>query len=160
MNNNNNSTGSATGANIESSSPTPPMEEDEFGAELGSDLPSSKRTSAPPQLPRSLQVTKECQLVPYIPLLPLHPADLVSYYQTARVTQFTAAASGLESTSLMFAWGGLDLFFAPVRPNKAWDILGDNFNFPVLYSITAAVTIGVVITHNLAQRKVLHDRWK
>ncbi len=98
--------------------------------------------------------------MPYMPMVGKNPIDILSYYlQVSSVHAFASGQTSLESTSLVLGYG-LDLFFSPVRPAKAYDILGDGFNHFVLYATIAIVVVGMIFTEILKRRKVLHDRWK
>ena len=98
-------------------------------------------------------------IMPYGPLAAAMPTDILSYYVSVDVADFVASATSLESTSLVLAFG-LDLFFVPVRASRAYDILGDGFNYTVLYSTLAISLTLWAVTHRLLRNKQLRDRWK
>ncbi|CAD7924435.1 unnamed protein product [Amoebophrya sp. A25] len=111
-------------------------------------------------LPKNLQVTKDDVIFPYSPLLIVAPQDILSYYLPVRASKFASAATSLESTSLVLAYGSLDLFFAPVRPSLAYDILGESFDYFILYSTGAATFLAWAITQKMVRSRQLSDRWK
>ncbi|CAD7929280.1 unnamed protein product [Amoebophrya sp. A120] len=123
-------------------------------------LPDGTEDKARTQsLPKNLQVTKDDVMIPYMPLLVVQPTDVLSYYVPVRTTKFASSPTSLESTSFSFAYG-LDLFFAPVRPSNAYDILGEAFDFTVLYTSGGITFVAWVVTQRLVRYKTLKDRWK
>eukprot|EP00391_Amoebophrya_sp_Ameob2_P012860 CAMPEP_0178996626 /NCGR_PEP_ID=MMETSP0795-20121207/8471_1 /TAXON_ID=88552 /ORGANISM="Amoebophrya sp., Strain Ameob2" /LENGTH=1010 /DNA_ID=CAMNT_0020689033 /DNA_START=88 /DNA_END=3117 /DNA_ORIENTATION=+ len=124
-------------------------------------LPDGTEDKARTQtLPKNLQTLKDVDvLIPYMPLLVVQPTDVLSYYKPIRVEKFSASVTGLESTSLVFGYGSLDLFFSPVRPSQAYDILGEAFDFFVLYSTFGVIVFGWALTQKLVGTKGLRDRW-
>lgn len=97
--------------------------------------------------------------LPYHPLIMIGPMDYISYYQELKTDAFKSSSTSLESTSLVFAYG-LDLFFAPQRPALSYDILGEDFNYFVLVTSSAAVFVGYIFTHFMVRNLALEDRWK
>jgi len=136
----------------------------------GSEVKHSKKGEARPDKkqdrlymklpPKNFQTTKdEYSVPPYHPLILVQPPDVISYFQELKTEKFKAAATGLESTSLVFAYG-LDLFFMPIRPAGDYDILGEEFNFFVLATTMLAVFAGVGVSHYIVRNRALEDRWK
>jgi len=112
------------------------------------------------KLPKNLQVLKDMDaILPYSPMLMVMPHDILSYYLPVRVSKFASSATSLESTSLVLAYG-FDLFFVPVRPSLAYDILGESFDYFVLYSTGAVTLVSWAVTQQMVKRKTLADRWK
>lgn len=112
-------------------------------------------------IPLNFAVQNEDYSVPpYVPFVGVNPRDVLSYsIDLAEVRGFVSSEMILESTSLVFAFG-LDLFFTPVRPSKEWDMLGESFNFFLLFCSMGSVVVFVGITHYLMKRKQLMQRWK
>jgi ER membrane protein complex subunit 1 len=97
---------------------------------------------------------------PYQSFVGAYTHDIISYYMdVAEIRKFAAAGTSLESTSLVFAYGR-DLFFMPITPAKAYDILGEHFNYPLLYMSVTAVLAATMASHFLAASKNLQHRWK
>lgn len=104
--------------------------------------------------------TKEEMVPPYSAVLPLKAHDILTHHHpTTQVRGIISSPSGLESTSLVFAYG-LDLFFTPVQSAKAYDVLSPGFNYVMLYLSVSLVVALWVSTSWLASRKALQDRWK
>lgn len=103
---------------------------------------------------------REEGLIPYMPELPINPEHMVNYNQSvARVAGFATAASGLESTCLVVAYG-LDIFYTRVAPSKTFDILKDDFDH-VLISVVLTILILVsYISKRFSARKALRAAWK
>lgn len=103
---------------------------------------------------------REEGLIPYLPELPISAEHIINYNQSvSRIVGFATAASGLESTSLVVAYG-LDLFYTRVAPSKTFDILKDDFDH-VLISVVLALLIAVsYISKRLSTRKALRAAWK
>merc|ERR1712137_42592 len=111
-------------------------------------------------LPAQFAVTKDEVIVPYAPILPLKPTDVLTYSNPIRhVNGIVSSPTALESTSLVFCHG-LDLFFTPVQTAHAYDVLSPGFNYPLLYAAVGAVVVLVIATSIIGQRRALQDRWK
>jgi len=93
---------------------------------------------------RPLEMTadlREEMIVPYMPELPIATEDLINYNQTVlQIEGIKTASSGLESTSLMLAYG-LDLFYTRLTPSGTFDVLKDDFD----YLLISLVLVGLVI---------------
>ncbi|KAL8962986.1 MAG: hypothetical protein Q9193_000688 [Seirophora villosa] len=66
----------------------------------------------------------------------------------------------LESTSLVFAFGNLDLFGTRIAPIGGFDILGKGFNKIQLIGTVVALAIGTGVLAPLVRRKQTDSRWK
>jgi len=102
----------------------------------------------------------EEMLVPYQPFVPIVPTAILSYNHTVhQLRGFALAPARIESTSLMLAFG-VDLFFTRVSPAKAFDCLGEDFNY---VSLTLAV-LGLAslswIANWYANKSDLEKAWK
>ncbi|VEL13461.1 unnamed protein product, partial [Protopolystoma xenopodis] len=91
---------------------------------------------------RSLEMTQELQeegLEPYMPELPLSTYAIITYNQSVQaIRRIHTAPSGLESTSLLFAY---DLFFTRIAPSKTYDLLKDDFD----HTFILTVTLGMIV---------------
>jgi len=133
---------------------------------LSKDMLNPRRPYAPgvskdkAGVPAQFAPTKEEILMPYMPVMQLKPADVLTYYQPiGQVEGIISSPTALESTSLVFCYG-LDLFFTPVQSAKAYDVLSPGFNYVLLYTSVLVVLVLWVVTSFWASRKALQDRWR
>lgn len=83
-------------------------------------------------------------LTRYTPLLPLDSKwHLTHKYEVLGVKDVITSESGIESTSLVFAYGH-DIFGTRVAPSFAFDILGKGFNKIQMLLTVAALFVGVL----------------
>ena len=75
------------------------------------------------------------------------------------VRHIMTSPSGMESTSLVFAYG-LDIFGTRISPSFAFDILGSSFNKLQLGLTVVALTIGVYVVAPLITRKQTNSLWQ
>ena len=68
-----------------------------------------------------------------------HKRELISIFQTV------TSPSLLESTSLVFAFGDVDLFFTRVSPIGAFDLLGKGFSKLQLVLTVVALAVGTMV---------------
>jgi hypothetical protein len=98
-------------------------------------------------------------LMQYNAHLPLIPTTIVSYnISIANVHSICTSPSGLESTSLVLAYG-LDLFYVRVAPAKSFDLLAADFDHALLILLISGLAIATVVAQQLVARKVLMSRW-
>jgi len=115
--------------------------------------PRRPSVTTPPEM-------REPGLPPYVPELVFPPEVILNYNQTlTRVQGIVTAATGLESTSVVFVHG-LDLFCSRVNPSKGFDLLKDDFDYFVIASVLVGLTAAAYITRKLSQRKMLKSAWK
>lgn len=67
-------------------------------------------------------------------------------------------ASGLESTSLMLAYGK-DIFFTRLTPSGTFDILKDDFDHVLISAVLFGLIAGSVISKKLARNNALSAAW-
>lgn len=83
-------------------------------------------------------------LTKYSPLLPLDSKwHLTHKYEVLGINDVITSESGIESTSLVFAYGH-DIFGTRVAPSFAFDILGKGFNKIQMLLTVAALFVGVL----------------
>lgn len=80
------------------------------------------------------------------------------YYRLNFLAGIATAPANLESTSLMLAYG-LDLFFARIQPNKAFDSLQDDFPYAFLVFITLMLTAAVFAFKRIDDKSNIQRRW-
>jgi hypothetical protein len=87
---------------------------------------------------------KEEGIMPYAPSIQWDPKwHLTHKYEVIGVKDVITTESGIESTSLVFAYG-LDCFGTRVAPSFAFDILGKGFNKISMLLTVAALFVGVI----------------
>merc|ERR1711964_246187 len=109
---------------------------------------------------RALLPTKNENIAMYRGVvLPNPMRDYLSYgNQVFHIRGIATAPSGVESTSLAFVFG-LDLFYNLVQPAGGYDILAEDFNFPLLLLSGLGAFLGVVFGEWYSARKSLSERW-
>lgn len=84
---------------------------------------------------------------------------LTHKYQVEGLRGVVAYPAGLESTSLVFAYG-LDIFYTRAAPSKSYDSLTEEFSYALLLITFVALLVGILVTWVLSERKELADKWK
>ncbi|KAE8352152.1 hypothetical protein BDV28DRAFT_6064 [Aspergillus coremiiformis] len=79
--------------------------------------------------------------------------------EVAGIKKVLSAPTLLESTSLIFAFGG-DIFATRATPSQAFDILGKGFSKLQLLMTIVALTVGVIILAPMVRRKQVDQIWK
>uniref|UniRef100_A0A915PQG2 ER membrane protein complex subunit 1 n=1 Tax=Setaria digitata TaxID=48799 RepID=A0A915PQG2_9BILA len=112
---------------------------------------------------RPLEMTQELaeeMLLPYRPELPIASEDFISYNRSIHnIRGFKTSPSGLESTSLMLAYG-TDLFFTQLTPSGAFDILKDDFDHLLISVVLVGLVIGSLICKKLGKNNSLRQAWQ
>jgi len=102
----------------------------------------------------------EEMLVPYAPFLPIVPTAVLSYNHTVQQLRgFAVAPARIESTSLMLAIG-VDLFLTRVAPAKAFDCLGEDFNYTSLILAVTLLASLSWVANWYANKSDLDKAWK
>ncbi|KAI0600638.1 hypothetical protein F4775DRAFT_590195 [Biscogniauxia sp. FL1348] len=97
----------------------------------------------------------------YAPAIELDARLLVTHQRDVLgVKQILAAPAVLESTCLVFAAGGVDVFGSRVTPSLAFDVLGKGFNKLALLGTVLALFVGVVGLGPVVRRKQINLRWQ
>ncbi|KAI5922291.1 hypothetical protein F4810DRAFT_674227 [Camillea tinctor] len=97
----------------------------------------------------------------YAPAIELDARLLVTHQRDVLgVQQILAAPAVLESTCLVFAAGGVDVFGSRVTPSLAFDVLGKGFNKLALLGTVMALFVGVVGLGPVVRRKQINLRWQ
>ncbi|VDD85928.1 unnamed protein product [Enterobius vermicularis] len=112
---------------------------------------------------RPLEMTPEYaeeMLIPYRPEIPIVSEDFINYNQTVlNVRAIKTAPSGLESTSLIFAYG-LDLFFSRMTPSGTFDILKDDFDHKLISLVLLGLVVGSFICKKIGRSHTLKQSWQ
>uniref|UniRef100_W5MAJ0 ER membrane protein complex subunit 1 n=1 Tax=Lepisosteus oculatus TaxID=7918 RepID=W5MAJ0_LEPOC len=129
-------------------------------------LPSGAILSLPKMFldPRRPEVpseqSREENLIPYAPEMPIRTEWFINYNQTvSRVRGIYTAPSGLESTCLVVAYG-LDIYQTRVYPSKQFDVLKDDYDYVLISSVLFGLVFATMITKRLAQVKLLNRAWR
>uniref|UniRef100_A0A0R3RJ93 ER membrane protein complex subunit 1 n=1 Tax=Elaeophora elaphi TaxID=1147741 RepID=A0A0R3RJ93_9BILA len=112
---------------------------------------------------RPLEMTQELaeeMLLPYRPELPIASEDFINYNQSIHgIRGFKTSPSGLESTSLMLAYG-TDLFFTQLTPSGTFDILKDDFDHLLISIVLISLVIGSLFCKKLGKNNNLKQAWQ
>jgi len=120
------------------------------------------RSALEPRRPLSdLKETEKLEgLRQYSEMLPLVSLQVLSYNLTVhRPTRIVSASTELESQTLVFAFGGPDIFFTRTSPSKGFDMLPENFNRVLLSVIVVGLVIVVGVTKRMATAKMAKSGW-
>jgi len=100
-------------------------------------------------------------LMKYHPVLPLIPTNVLSYnHSVAGLRAIRAApAGGLESTSLVIAYG-IDMFFVRAAPSKTFDMLPEDFQYGILWLTIIGLSVATFGVSMASKRKDLNMLWR
>lgn len=106
------------------------------------------------------EVEREENLLPYMPEIPLNYEFTLNYYNYVyNIRGIATAASGLESTSLVFTYG-LDVFFTRVFPSKTFDMIREDFDYFFISTLMVGLVLGTLLSKKLATSSNLKKAWK
>lgn len=98
-------------------------------------------------------------LFKYVPVVEIDPRALLNHKrELLGIKQVTTTPALLESTSLVFAYGG-DLFGTRVTPSMAFDVLAKGFSKVQLVGTILALGVGVGFVAPMVRRKQINQRW-
>ncbi len=93
-------------------------------------------------------------LFKYSPMLDFEPKWTLSHKrELMSISKVVTSPSLLESTSLVFAFGDVDLFFTKVSPIGAFDLLGKGFSKLQLVLTVVALAVGTTVVAPLVSLK-------
>jgi hypothetical protein len=99
-------------------------------------------------------------LMPYKELIPESPLFSLNYNQTMEpFTKIVSATTSLESQSLVFGFGGPDLFFTRTSPTKGFDLLPETFNKVLVGGTTVGIVIALFVVKRMGTKKALKQGW-
>ncbi|GMR36343.1 hypothetical protein PMAYCL1PPCAC_06538, partial [Pristionchus mayeri] len=105
------------------------------------------------------QEMREEGMVPYMPEIPIATEDMVNYNQSVySVKAIKAFPSGLESTSLMLAYG-LDMFYTRLTPSGTFDILKDDYDTGLITLVLVALFVGSYACKRIVKRNSIKAAW-
>ncbi|XP_051517302.1 ER membrane protein complex subunit 1-like [Myxocyprinus asiaticus] len=129
-------------------------------------LPSGSILSLPKMFldPRRPEVvseqSREENLIPYAPEMPIRTEWFINYNQTVSgIRGIYTAPSGLESTCLVVAYG-LDIYQTRVFPSKQFDVLKDDYDYVLISSVLFGLFFATMISKRLAEVKLLNRAWR
>ena len=80
------------------------------------------------------------------------------FLSVEKIRGIHTASAGLESTSLVLAYG-LDLFFTRVTPSRKFDVLKEDFDYIFISGVLSALILGTIISSKLASMRKLNLSW-
>ena len=93
-------------------------------------------------------------LFKYNPIVEFEPKWTLSHNrELMSISKIVTSPSLLESTSLVFAFGDIDLFFTRVAPIGAFDLLGKGFSKMQLVVTVVALAVGTTVVAPLVSMK-------
>ncbi|KAL5498433.1 hypothetical protein ACEPAH_2575 [Sanghuangporus vaninii] len=99
-------------------------------------------------------------LIQYDPLIPDDSRRVISHnYRVVNTRKHVTSPAQLESTSLIFAYGGLDLFASRVAPSHTFDVLSENFNKLQLVLTIVGLSVAILVTRPIVRNKRLKEQW-
>ncbi|KAK2756541.1 hypothetical protein FQN54_005434 [Arachnomyces sp. PD_36] len=97
----------------------------------------------------------------YNPVLDFDPRWYLTHArEVLGIKAILSSATLLESSSLVFAYGGVDVFGTRVAPSGTFDILGKEFSKVQLVATVLALGVGVSVLAPMVRRKQVDARWK
>jgi len=103
---------------------------------------------------------KQEGLFQYTPLVPLITMTSPSYNLTVtNVKHIISATTGLESQSLILAFGGPDIFFSRLSPSRGFDLLPESFNKILLMIVVVGLALVLFIVNKMSKKKVVKQGW-
>ncbi|SLM34812.1 Quinonprotein alcohol dehydrogenase-like superfamily [Lasallia pustulata] len=100
-------------------------------------------------------------LFKYNPVLEFDPKWFLNHQrEVAGLEKVITSPTLLESTSLVFAFGDVDMFGTRVAPIGGFDVLGKGFNKLQLVGTVVALAIGTGFLAPMVRKKQIDGRWK
>lgn len=98
-------------------------------------------------------------LLQYNPYLHYNPLAVISYNRTVQtINGIETSPSHLESTTHVFVHG-VDLFYTRVAPAKPFDLLNEDFSYPLLI-LTLVLTTGLTLfVRSVANKRDVKRQW-
>mmetsp|Transcript_24432 Transcript_24432/g.68075 ORF Transcript_24432/g.68075 Transcript_24432/m.68075 type:complete len:92 (+) Transcript_24432:264-539(+) len=88
------------------------------------------------------------------------PLMALSYNNTVEgVRSVLCIHTGLESQSLMLAFGGPDIFYTRTSPTKGFDLLPESFSHVLVSIVTVGLLIVVVVVKKMSTNKTIKQGW-
>jgi hypothetical protein len=99
-------------------------------------------------------------LMAYNELIPDSPLLTLNYNQTEEpFSSIVSTTTALESQSLVFGFGGPDLFFTRTSPTKGFDLLPETFNKMLVGLTTVGIVLALLTVQKMGTKKALKHGW-
>ncbi len=96
----------------------------------------------------------------YTPYLPAIRNTMPTYNKRVeRVHTMATRPSHLESTTILLAWGGLDVFSGRVIPSTRFDVLAPDFNYVQLILVLIMMVLSTFGLSSYVRHKKLVSQW-
>ena len=103
---------------------------------------------------RILRGCRYKELIPEVSIMALN------YNQTVEsIRSIVSTPSALESQSLVFAFGGPDLFFTRTSPSRGFDLLPDSFSKVLVSLVTIGLLIVLFVVKRMGSKKIVKQGW-
>ena len=90
----------------------------------------------------------------------LYPLQVLSTDSIVRgIRRVASGATRLESTSLVFTYGGADIHFTHTQSSGGFDILASDFNYTFLLLILLSLAVATKVLQVLYNRKLINRAW-
>ncbi|CAK7564937.1 MAG: hypothetical protein SEPTF4163_002842 [Sporothrix epigloea] len=100
-------------------------------------------------------------LTPYAPQLEMDPRLILSHERgLLGIEAIVTAATHVESTSLVLAFGRVDVFGTRVAPSLAFDLLDKGFGKLSMLGTVAALAASVFLLRPMVAKKQINLRWQ
>ena len=84
----------------------------------------------------------------------------LNYNQTVEsIRSIVSTSSALESQSLVFAFGGPDLFFTRTSPSRGFDLLPDSFSKVLVSLVTVGLLVVLFVVKRMGSKKIVKQGW-
>jgi hypothetical protein len=84
----------------------------------------------------------------------------LNYNQTIESIQsIVSTPTSLESQSLVFAFGGPDLFFTRTSPSRGFDLLPDSFSKVLVSVVTVGLVVVLFVVKRMGNKKTVKQGW-
>ena len=76
-----------------------------------------------------------------------------------RISSMASASAAIESTTVLFGYG-LDIFHRRLTPSGAFDRIGDDFDFLILFGILFGIVFAINAAGYYGRRKKMQEQWQ
>ena len=74
-------------------------------------------------------------------------------------SSIVSATTSLESQSMVFGFGGPDLFFTRTSPTKGFDLLPETFNKMLVGLTTVGIVVALFVVKRMGSKKAVQQSW-
>eukprot|EP00510_Aplanochytrium_minuta_P005310 CAMPEP_0184008730 /NCGR_PEP_ID=MMETSP0954-20121128/2156_1 /TAXON_ID=627963 /ORGANISM="Aplanochytrium sp, Strain PBS07" /LENGTH=1028 /DNA_ID=CAMNT_0026287913 /DNA_START=29 /DNA_END=3112 /DNA_ORIENTATION=+ len=98
-------------------------------------------------------------LIGYFGEIPLSPVKMITHVNDVHnVRTIMSIPTNLESTSLVLVVG-MDMFYTRLQPSLGFDLLAEEFNYPLLILLTIGLSVGTFMMSKALKKKELSKKW-